>query len=290
MDQQDELERAIERVCAILPSVEFFSEKALYSLADLIEDQEAEIRGIVIRVLSEAAAGGSDPSARLFEAAGNMAAELLNHALHSIWQNENEPPNALDEPADELCQAALDFAVRRYASLTSEVLGVEAVVDQSALSKLRTRCILLRENFKEYFRANRLGRCSECLRHFSLGDHSECPYCSGEGKAPTKDERRTPPAAIASASPSTGDPADRRKRGSKATPRPDGESAPARQAFIAPHIAPTPKKLSLSPLAGKIGIAQSSLSRWYHGHQRLSAEKLGVLAEHLGVDPGQIPN
>src|SRR5262249_26163709 len=67
---------------------------------------------------------------------------------------------------------------------------------------------------------------------------------------------------------------------------PEGVKAMARQVFIQPHLART----SPSALAEKIGIAQSSFSRWYHGRQRLHPENVARLADHLKVKESDVPN
>ena len=68
------------------------------------------------------------------------------------------------------------------------------------------------------------------------------------------------------------------------------KKAAERQEFIAPHIAPAPMKPTMNALAEKIGIAQSSFSRWYNGREGLGKLNLGRLATHLGVSPDTIPN
>jgi Helix-turn-helix len=72
-------------------------------------------------------------------------------------------------------------------------------------------------------------------------------------------------------------------------PKRDATKAADRQSFIRPHIAPTPRKLTRNGLAEEIQIEQSSLSRWYHGRQRLSTENIGKLAEYLKVKSDAIP-
>jgi hypothetical protein len=61
-----------------------------------------------------------------------------------------------------------------------------------------------------------------------------------------------------------------------------------RQKFLKPHISPTPRKPTLNAFAERIGIEQSSLSRWYRGLSRLSATNLELLANYLKVE--NIPN
>jgi hypothetical protein len=70
----------------------------------------------------------------------------------------------------------------------------------------------------------------------------------------------------------------------------DAKKAAERQAFIAPDIAPAPRKPTMNALAEKTGIGQSSFSRWHTGQQRFGKENLGKLAAHLGVKPKKIPN
>jgi hypothetical protein len=72
--------------------------------------------------------------------------------------------------------------------------------------------------------------------------------------------------------------------------RPDAIKAADRQRFLAPHIAPTPRKPSMNALAEKIDIGQSSLSRWHNGKTKLSETNVGKLAEHLKVESTTIPN
>ena len=77
---------------------------------------------------------------------------------------------------------------------------------------------------------------------------------------------------------------------SRSSAKSDKQKAAARKAYMAPHIAPTARKPTLSRMASNIGVEQSSLSRWRNGIQKLSAENVGKLAEHLKVKPGEIPN
>lgn len=69
-------------------------------------------------------------------------------------------------------------------------------------------------------------------------------------------------------------------------------SSPAskRQNFMRPHIFPTPRKPTLSAVAFKSGVPQSSLSRWYRGENMLSSGSIDSLAKYLKVDPKSIPN
>lgn len=70
----------------------------------------------------------------------------------------------------------------------------------------------------------------------------------------------------------------------------DASKAAARQSFMAPHLAPVPRKPTRNAFAMDAQIVQSSFSRWYNGKQRLGKENLGKLAGLLSVDATKIPN
>ena len=50
------------------------------------------------------------------------------------------------------------------------------------------------------------------------------------------------------------------------------------------------RNLTGNALAGKIGMAQSSFSRWYNGKTRLNADNIARLADYLKVALSTIPN
>jgi len=67
-------------------------------------------------------------------------------------------------------------------------------------------------------------------------------------------------------------------------------NATRRQKFMKPYIYPAPRKPTLTALGKRLGIEQSSFSRWYRGESRLSDTNRDRLAKYLGVVPKTIPN
>jgi hypothetical protein len=189
MDQDDD--RARERIYAVFPS--WILDDDLGELKSVLEEGETEIRSIVIQLLRDPddGAGGSNPAALLFDAAAKMGEALLGAALAAIRYPWDESADAIDDAADSLCQNAVEFTLRKYQSLASEVLQCEPAVDPAAIGKMRKRYVVLREECKQEYRANRLVTCRVCHRHYRPAEYSACPSCEIRAREASRPDSQT---------------------------------------------------------------------------------------------------
>ncbi len=153
MRASDRENRGFWLTAEIFPSLaSFVPEKLGWAVAEIVDEHEVSIRKAVIEALNVLRSSNSDqvPSTLVFDAVVEMGTELFNEALGRMdWMDDYNPPEAYDDAADALYQDAVDFVVRKYKSLASEIPGLSTACDPARLDALRTEWLQIREEAKQ---------------------------------------------------------------------------------------------------------------------------------------------
>jgi hypothetical protein len=137
----------------VFPSASsFIPEKLGWAVERIVDKHEVNIRKSVIEALSGLRSPSQDqPSSGLiFDAVAEMVTDLFNEALGRMdWMDDNNPPEAYDDAADALYQDAIDFVIRKYKLLASEIPGLSPACEAAWLDTLRVEWLQIRERAKQ---------------------------------------------------------------------------------------------------------------------------------------------
>ncbi len=153
MKASDSENRGFWLTVEIFPSaLPFVPEKLGWEVERIVDEHEVNIRKAVIEALSCLRSSRQDhaPAAMIFDAVVEMGEELFNAALDRMaWMDDNNPPEAYDGTADALYQDAIDFVIRKYKSLASEIPGLSPACEPARLDSLRVDWLQIREEAKQ---------------------------------------------------------------------------------------------------------------------------------------------
>jgi hypothetical protein len=149
-----DMDRGTRLTCEIFPSVFFISDRLAEYVEEIVDHHEHNIRQAVLEVIrgsSSEIRPASSPVAPLdvFRAVSELGMDLFSVVLDetAFWDEDN-PPEAYDEIAGQAGQEAMDFVVRKYASVVSEIPGISPTCKRAWLNTLRRDCLQIREEAK----------------------------------------------------------------------------------------------------------------------------------------------
>lgn len=153
MKATDSENRGFWLTLEIFPSLtSFVPEKLGWAVEEIADEHEVSIRKAVIEALKglRSSPPAQSSSALIFDAVAEMSAALFNEALGRMdWMDDNNPPEAFDDAADALYQDAIDFVIRKYKLLASEIPGLSPTCESARLDTLRLEWLQIREEAKQ---------------------------------------------------------------------------------------------------------------------------------------------
>ena len=306
MKSTDGNDRGFWLTVEIFPSLaSVVPEKLGWAVEEIVGQHEGSIREAVIEALSGLRSSTQDqsPSALIFEAVAEMGAELFSEALGRMdWMDDSNPPEAYDDTADALYKDAIDFVIRKYKLLASEIPGVLPACEPVWLDALKVDWLQTREEAKQSihewsrkYRESQGFGTDAVARSRTGSDHCAPDYDASNteggdtGAAPSSeaDPAKKPPAQRA---PATNSPAARQRAPltaeSSASATNGAESSPdftsemKRNSAVAAYTAAW-ADCSDAALARTAKVNPSDLIKWKKGSLPSGSEKTARIERAL---------